>query len=186
MRAFHSTGSRCTLAVICAGDSSTASGPALSFSSPGGVNGRWILSRYTPSASETAPVRILSQSSSVLGSMSIVPCLETVVLTASKMLSATGSIMYFINSFTETTGLRSPQSAACGADVWAGGGGAVGFDEEHAAAAALRRTRPDITCDRTTRAQSILSSGYGQLYTSIVAATTNPTIATRERDWISR
>jgi hypothetical protein len=94
--------------------------------------------------------------------------------------------MYFINSFTETTGLRSPQSAACGADVWAGGGGAVGFDEEHAAAAALRRTRPDITCDRTTRAQSILSSGYGQLYTSIVAATTNPTIATRERDWISR
>src|SRR5207247_5983317 len=123
---FHSTGSRSTFAVICAGDSSTASGPALSFSSPGGVKGRRILSRYAPSARETAPVRILSQSSSVFGWMSTTSCLVTVVPAAVEMLSATGSIMYFINSLTDTTGLRSPHSKAVGGELVdrAGVGGA--------------------------------------------------------------
>src|SRR5207248_2570287 len=40
--------------------------------------------RYTPSASVTAPIRIFSQSASVLGSVSTTPFLVTSVLTASK------------------------------------------------------------------------------------------------------
>src|SRR5690349_4372432 len=69
------------------------------------------------------------------------PCFVTVLPTASKRLSATGSIMYFINSFTDTTGLRSPQSTGACEDavVAAGGGGA--FDEEHAVIVAQRMSQ---------------------------------------------
>ncbi len=87
-------------------------------------------------------MRILSQSSSLFGSTSTTPCLVTVVPTALKMLSATGSIMYFINSLTDTTGFRSPHSAAAGGGsaVYAGVG--VGLDDEHAAIVALRTISP--------------------------------------------
>src|SRR4029450_3856059 len=104
-------GPRSPFAVICAGDNSTASGPVLAFSSPGGGKGRRIFSRYAPSARETAPGRVLSQSSSVLGSTSTTPRLVTVVPTALKMLSDTGSIMYFINSLTDTTAFTSSHLA---------------------------------------------------------------------------
>src|ERR1700730_18669228 len=78
-----------------------------------------------PSASETAPIWIFSQSSSVFGTVSTAPFLVTTVRTASKMLSATGSIMYRISSLTETMGLMSPQSAGPRGGDW------VGFDDEH-------------------------------------------------------
>src|SRR5262249_8916455 len=148
IRAFHSTGSRSTFAVICAGESSTASGPELLFSSPGGVNGRRIFKRYAPSASATAPKRILSQSSSVFGSMSTMPCLVIVLPTALKMLSATGSIMYFINSFTDTTGLSSPHSAGLWVVAVAAGERFDGF-EEHAPAAP-RRAQPTHAASQQT------------------------------------
>jgi hypothetical protein len=45
MRAFHSTGSFCTLAAISVGDSSFASSPTLLFTSPAGANGRCTFSR---------------------------------------------------------------------------------------------------------------------------------------------
>src|SRR5262245_21091257 len=105
--------------MICAGDNSTASGPVLLFSSPGGANGRRIFSRYAPSAIVTPPMRIFSQSSSVLGPMSFAPCFVTTAPTASKMLSAMGSSMSRISSLTETTGLRSPHS--CDPEAAAGG-----------------------------------------------------------------
>src|SRR5262249_16932441 len=110
IRAFHSTGSFSTLAMIWSGDNSDASGPVLLFRSPGGANGRRILSKYPPSARPTAPMRILSQSSSVLGIVSSMPLMVVVVLTESKTLSAIGSSRSRISSFTDTTGLRSPQS----------------------------------------------------------------------------
>jgi hypothetical protein len=47
--------------------------------------------------------------------------------------------MYFINSLTDTTGLMSPQSAACGTSVFGAG---IGFDDEHAVIVPLRRTSP--------------------------------------------
>jgi len=165
MRAFHSTGSRSTLAVICAGESSTASGPLLLFSSPGGVNGRRIFSKYAPSASETAPMRILSQSSSVFGTMSTMPCLVRVVPTALKMLSATGSSMYFISSFTDTTGLTSPHSAASGggAAARAPGGGGDGDREHPISVTAMHKTAPaHVVTARMTRTISTaapISSG---------------------------
>src|SRR4029453_5620533 len=83
--------------------------------------------RSAASARDTAPIRIFSQSSSVLGSTSTTPFLVIVLPPALKMLSATGSIMYFISSLTDTTGLTSPHNA---------GGGGGGGDEEHAANAA--------------------------------------------------
>src|SRR5579864_3899455 len=63
-----------------------------------------------PSARVTAPVLTLSQSSSVLGRCSTTPLAVVSHQTASKMLSATGSIMFFISSLTETTGVISPKS----------------------------------------------------------------------------
>jgi hypothetical protein len=50
--------------------------------------------------------------------------------------------MYFINSLTDTTGLRSPHSAAAcaGFVVWAGV--AVGVGDEHAAIVAHTTTSP--------------------------------------------
>src|SRR5436190_10329601 len=69
-------------------------------------------------------MRILSQSSSVFGNFSTVPCSVDSLLTASKILSEAGSSMSRISSLTETTGLRSPQSAD------AGGGAGAGFDDE--------------------------------------------------------
>src|SRR5262249_27860890 len=83
--AFHNTGSFSSFALICAGDSSSGSGPVLLFSSPGGANGRGILSRYTPSASITPPARIRAQSSSVFGRCVSVPLLVVTSATASKM-----------------------------------------------------------------------------------------------------
>src|SRR5262249_6471684 len=73
---------------------------------------------------------------------STVPCFVTVLPTALKMLSATGSIMYFINSLTDTTGRTSPSSAAdCGASDRCAGAGGRG-DEEHAAIVTLTITSP--------------------------------------------
>src|SRR4051812_29374523 len=89
-----------------------------------------------PSASETAPIWIFSQSSSVLGSLSTSPFFVITVLTALKMLSANGSIMYFISSLTDTTGLNSPQRTG------AGGGAAAGFGDEQPAATAPRTISP--------------------------------------------
>ena len=67
------------------------------------------------------------------------PAFVTTVLTDVKMLSASGSIMSRISSLTETTGLRSPQSAGAaagaGADVPEGGA-------EHAGSRAPRTTSP--------------------------------------------
>ena len=110
--AFHSTGSFSTFAWICAGDSSTAPGPVLLFSSPGGAHGRRTFSRYAPSAIVTPPIRTLAHSSSVFGLCSTVPLLSTMTAIASKTLSAIGSSMSRISSLTETTGFISPHS--CG------------------------------------------------------------------------
>ena len=70
-------------------------------------------------------MRIFSQSSSVFGTVVTSPCLVTTVLTASKMLSASGSSMSRISSLTETTGVRSPQSCDAGGE----GGGALGDEQ---------------------------------------------------------
>jgi hypothetical protein len=87
-------------------------------------------------------MRILSQSASVFGSTSTIPWLVSVLPTALKILSATGSIRYFISSLTDTTGVRSPhRTAARGASV-AGTGGGAGVDDEQAAIAAPSRTSP--------------------------------------------
>src|SRR3954468_15728046 len=83
-----------------------------------------------------APTRIRSQSASVFGSMSTIPALVSVPPTALKMLSATGSIMYFINSLTDTTGVTSPHSVADSEVVRAAGG--ADFGDEQAAIVALR------------------------------------------------
>src|SRR5437773_8438595 len=73
---------------------------------------------------------------------STTPCLVTVVPMALKRLSATGSIMYFINSLTDTTGFRSPQSTPfCGIALVCAGFGA-GVDEEHAARVTLTKSTP--------------------------------------------
>src|SRR5262249_52008691 len=78
-----------------------------------------------PSARVTAPIRILSQSASVRGCVSTTPVVLIFVPTESNTKSEAGSIMSRISSFTETTGLRSPQSS--GARV--GAGGVAAFDE---------------------------------------------------------
>src|SRR5262252_6957176 len=78
-------------------------------------------------------MRILSQSSSVFGSFSTVPPFVVSILTASKMLSAIGSIMSRISSLTETIGFMSPQS--CGAAA-VEGDGVDPFDDEHDSASA--------------------------------------------------
>src|SRR4029453_13118766 len=155
MRAFHSTGSRSTFAVIWAGDNSTASGPRLLFSSPSGANGRRIFRRSAASARDTAPIRIFSQSSSLLGSTSTTPFLVIVLPTALKMLSATGSIMYFISSLTDTTGLTSPHNA--------GGGG--GGDEEHAANAA-----PATTSTAARVSRFVIRNSYSRFRLYVASA----------------
>src|SRR5262245_51784022 len=98
-----------------------------------------------------APMRTLSQSSSVFGARSTKPLLVTVVPTASKMLSATGSIMYFINSLTETTGFMSPHSGAARAG-WAGGfpleAVGAGCFEEHEDHSAISNAGPASTTRR--------------------------------------
>src|SRR5215813_10156174 len=106
-----------------------------------------------PSAIDTAPVRILSQSSSVFGSMLTVPFLVTVVPTALKRLSAIGSIMNFINSLTDTIGLRSPHSCAatCGGGSAAFAGAGVEPGEEHPAIVAEKRTSPTHATERGKR-----------------------------------
>src|SRR5262245_32537413 len=81
-----------------------------------------------PSASVTAPTRILSQSASVRGRLSVTPFLLSTVPIASNTKSDAGSIMSRISSFTETTGLRSPHSSGAGG----GAGDGAAFDEEHA------------------------------------------------------
>src|SRR5215831_11702608 len=94
-----------------------------------------------PSASVIAPILTFSQSSSVRGSTWMVPFFEMSHVTASKMLSASGSIVYRINSFTDTTGFIGPISGSPVMVFWtllagaacAGAGGA-GFDEHDTAA----------------------------------------------------
>src|SRR6185436_2478105 len=103
--ASQKTGSFSSLACIWVGDSSGGFGPVLLLTSPAGVQGRGIFSSSIPSASDTAPVRTRSQSSSVFGSCLTTPAFVVSHHTASKMLSETGSIMYFINSLTDTTGV---------------------------------------------------------------------------------
>src|SRR5262245_15860984 len=136
IRAYHSTGSFSTLAMIWSGDNSDASGPVLLFRSPGGANGRRTLSRYPASAIATAPTRILSQSSSVLGIVSSMPLAVVVVLTDSKILSAIGSIRSRISSFTDTMGFISPQSpgARNSGDPFEDNAGFVGDDDWSAGA----------------------------------------------------
>ena len=57
------------------------------------------------------------------------PVFVRLLPTALKTLSATGSIMNFISSFTDTTGLKSPQSTwACG--WFAAGAGGAGVEDE--------------------------------------------------------
>src|SRR5499427_8802447 len=122
-----------------------------------------------PSMSETAPVRILSQSSSVFGSTLTVPFLVTVVPTALNRLSAMGSIMYFINSLTDTIGLRSPHSIAA-----AGGGGSVAFagagaepGDEHPTNAAVKSASPAHAMERwEMRVISTWTPVTAQLYTT--------------------
>src|SRR5215467_14036431 len=97
-----------------------------------------------PSASVIAPILTFSQSSSVRGSTWTVPFVEMSHVTASKMLSASGSIVYRIRSFTDTTGFIGPISGSPATVFWALPAGAasaddagdVGFDEHDTAAAA--------------------------------------------------
>src|SRR5262252_4721842 len=122
-----------------------------------------------PSMSETAPVRILSQSSSVFGSTLTVPCLVTVVPTALNRLSAMGSIMYFINSLTDTIGLRSPHSiaATCGGGLVAFAGAGVEPGEEHPTNAAERSASPARAMERwEMRIISTWTPVRAQLYTT--------------------
>ena len=79
-----------------------------------------------PSASVTAPIFTFSQSSSVFGVVSLIPLRVMSHVTASKMLSASGSIVNRISSFTETTAFISVRTGAGGA-----GGAAAGFGDEH-------------------------------------------------------
>src|SRR5262245_1564501 len=91
-------------------------------------------------------MRIFSQSLSVLGTVSTVPCTLIVTFTASKMKSEAGSSMSRINSFTDTTGLRSPHSC-CGETGAGSAGGLAGgpedFGEEQAAVTRSRQERLD-------------------------------------------
>src|SRR5262245_11307651 len=102
-----------------------------------------------PSANVIAPIRTFSQSSSVRGSTWMVPFFEMSHVTASKMLSASGSIVYRINSFTDTTGFIGPIRAAPATVFWtllAGAawadeaGDEAGFDEHDTAVAAAAST----------------------------------------------
>src|SRR5262245_7657213 len=77
-----------------------------------------------------APILTRSQSSSVLGDLSIVPFLSTMIATASKMLSAIGSIRSRISSFTDTIGVMSPHNCAVGGTAMFGGDEGVDFDEQ--------------------------------------------------------
>ena len=77
----------------------------------------------------------MSQSSSVFGTVSTTPLVVSMLLTALKMLSATGSSMSRISSLTETTAFMSPHS---GGD--AGGGADGGGDEQAADRPAKRQT----------------------------------------------
>src|SRR5215831_159945 len=83
-----------------------------------------------------APIRTFSQSSSVFGSTCTTPFFEMSHVTASKMLSASGSIVYRISSFTETTGFIGPISGAPATVFCAGSfdlfDGVADFDVEHA------------------------------------------------------
>src|SRR5580765_8497036 len=157
--AFHSTGSFSSLAVICAGDNSDASGPVLLFSSPAGANGRGIFRSCAASASATPPIWTLSQSSCVLGWISWVPAAVTTILTDSKTLSAIGSIMCFINSLTVTTGSRVPQRgfvepAGADADDEAG--------VEHEVSSAATNTTTDAARILPVDTYDILNSRHRQ------------------------
>src|SRR4051812_20075235 len=104
------------------------------------------------SASVTAPILTFSQSSSVLGTVSLVPFLVMSHVTASKMLSASGSIVNRINSLTETTPFISVRTCA-------GGAGGAGLGDEHRAvsaatqinAAAATGRRPTAGIDPSRR-----------------------------------
>src|SRR5262245_34220510 len=160
IRAYHSTGSFSTLAMIWSGDNSDASGPVLLFRSPGGANGRRTLSRYPASAIATAPTRILSQSSSVLGIVSSMPLAVVVVLTDSKILSAIGSIRSRISSFTDTMGFISPQSpgARNSGDPFEDNAGFVDDDDWSAGVADWLDEQAEANAPTIdTRAESVVS-----------------------------
>src|SRR5262245_56262033 len=96
------------------------------------------------SARATAPIRIRSQSASVLGRFSTIPCcLLTTILTALNSGSAAGTITSCISSFTDTIGLRSPHNAAfsdgAAALLDAGAAGGFVFVGEHADVPATAR-----------------------------------------------
>src|SRR5215510_5352921 len=107
-----------------------------------------------PSARVIAPILTLSQSSSVRGSTWIVRFFVMSHVTASKMLSASGSIVYRISSFTDTTGFIGPirgwpvtvfwtllAGAACADEA----GDEAGLDEHDTASAAAATMNAALT-----------------------------------------
>src|SRR5215467_7583267 len=89
-----------------------------------------------PSTMPTAPVFTFSQSSSDTGLCSSIPLDVLSHQTASKTLSESGSIMFSINSLTDTTGVMSPMSADL---AGAGFGSGAGFEQVTVTTAAKRQ-----------------------------------------------
>src|SRR6476660_1944537 len=92
-------------------------------------------------------MRILSQSSSLFGDRSMTLPPSIVTLTASKMPSASGSIMSRINSLTDTTGFKSPHSSARGAAT----GGVLDDDDEQEDANAMKTMSRAYMVERASR-----------------------------------
>src|SRR5436853_4761953 len=103
-----------------------------------------------PSASVTAPTRTLSQSASVRGRCSSLPLRPEAHQTASKMLSASGSIMLAISSLTDTTGVISPSSGVAASDVE----GVAAVLEQCDEMADARNNAPAKTINRPPRRSS--------------------------------
>src|SRR5262249_61054734 len=111
-------------------------------------------------------MRIRSQSASVFGACSTVPAFVNSILTASKWKSEAGWSMSRISSCTDTTGLRSPQSAAAPGAVGAGACGArfsagPGFDDEQA-----ETTAEASIAASAARARRTCAPGIGDLHHS--------------------
>src|SRR3954451_7968737 len=103
-------------------------------------------------------MRILYQSASVFGTLRSVPCGVSTIAIESKMLSAIGSIMSRINSFTETTGFMSPQRAGAAA------AGGAGWDEEqHSVRQAQSSSPPRRARLRPTKVCNISTPAIGTL-----------------------
>src|SRR5207344_2406064 len=80
--------------------------------------------------------------SSVLGTVSTIPVFVASYVTASKILSEIGSIVYRISSLTETTAFISVRPIGFAA------GGAAGFGDEQFAVNAATYTTPAATMRR--------------------------------------